>query len=438
MAAVPALKEEPFVNSMNNYRSSLKFELQHTKFPNSTVENYSSNWEKVVKKIYQYDGFGGQLDKTKYFKKDIITVLQGKVSEEDKMVAIFEYVKGRMNWNSYYGYNSYDGVKKAYENKTGNIADINLILVSMLRAASLKANPVLISTRSNGVPLFPTIEGFNYVAASVSLNGKNVFLDATNKFTKPNMLPTRALNWSGRVVKEDGASEEFSLMPILKSNSTIMLNAEIAENGDIEGKIRRSFVDYAAYTFRNRNEAVDEDSYFEKLENSLEGIEVSEYTIKDKLTVGKPVVESFDFYAEEMVEFIGEKIYISPLLWFMTEENPFTLETREYPIDFKYPIKQKYLISLKIPEGYKVETLPEPIFLALPDKQGSFKYKLGVIGGNSIQLSVEDQINVPIMAPQNYPILKEYYKTVIEKQLEKVVLSKIDGNGNTEGTTGGR
>ena len=69
-----------------------------------------------------------------------------------------------MHWNGMYGYTSDEGVKKAYDLKTGNIADINLILVGMLRAANLKANPVLISTRSNGVPLFPTMEGFNYVA----------------------------------------------------------------------------------------------------------------------------------------------------------------------------------------------------------------------------------------------------------------------------------
>lgn len=438
MIDVPALKEESFVNNMNNYRSSLKFELQYTKFPNSTFQNYTTNWEKVVKKIYEYESFGGQLDKTKYFKKDIVNVLQGKVSEEEKMIAVYQFVKDRMNWNKFYGYTSDEGVKKAYDLKSGNIADINLILVGMLRAAKLKANPVLISTRSHGVPLFPTLDGFNYVAASVNIDGNDIFLDATNKFTKPNLLPTRALNWSGRVVKENGASEQFSLMPSYKSETTVMLNANLDENGDLEGKMRRSFKDYAAYSFRNVNEAVDEDSYLEKVENNLTGIEISEYKIKDKLTVGKPATESFDFYAEEMVEFIGDKIYISPLLWFTTEENPFTLETREYPIDFKYPIKEKYLISLKIPDGYQVEFVPEPMILSLPDKQGSFKYNLGVIGGTNLQITVEEQINVPILAAQNYPLLKEYYKTIIEKQLEKVVLSKIVGNGNTKSAAGSR
>lgn len=96
------------------------------------------------------------------------------------------------------------------------------------------------------------------------------------------------------------------------------------------------------------------------------------------------------------------------------------------------------MFKIKIPEGYKVDFLPEPITLVMPENQASFNYKLGVLNGNIIQVSAVEQVNVPIVQASNYPILKNYYKSVIEKQLEKVVLSKINGNGNTESTTGGR
>ncbi len=439
MKDVPALKPEPFINNINNYRSSLKLELQYTKFPNSSIKNYTSNWEKVVKKIYDHESFGGQLNKSKYFKDDLNTVLQGKATSQDKMLAIYQFVKERMNWNNNYGYTSDEGVKKAYESKTGNIADINLILVGMLRAANLKVNPVLISTRSHGIPLFPTLEGFNYVAASVNIDGNTVLLDATNKFAKPNLLPTRALNWSGRIVAENGASEELSLMPKIRAGKIIMLDAELSDSGELNGKIRRVLEDdYAAYVFRNIYEAMDEDSYLGKLEEKYDGIEIEEYMIKNKLNIGKSIVENFDFYGEDLVEFIGDNIYMSPMLWFTTAENPFTLDERTYPIDFTYPTKNKYMFKIKIPDGYKVDFLPEPITLVMPQKQASFKYKLGVLNGNIIQVSAVEQVNVPIVQAGNYPILKNYYKSVIEKQLEKVVLSKINGNGNTEGTTGGR
>lgn len=92
--------------------------------------------------------------------------------------------------------------QKAYTDKTGNVAEINLMLTSMLRYAGLEANPVLISTRSNGIAYYPTIAAFNYVVSAVDISGELVLLDATEKYSNINVLPFRDLNWIGRLVKK--------------------------------------------------------------------------------------------------------------------------------------------------------------------------------------------------------------------------------------------
>jgi hypothetical protein len=83
--------------------------------------------------------------------------------------------------------------KKKYKDKTGNVAEINLMLTAMLRYASLNANPVLVSTRSNGISFFPNRSAFNYVIAIEVADG--LILDATEQFSSPNILPLRVLNW---------------------------------------------------------------------------------------------------------------------------------------------------------------------------------------------------------------------------------------------------
>ncbi|PIF00377.1 MAG: hypothetical protein CR994_06340 [Maribacter sp.] len=57
-------------------------------------------------------------------------------------------------------------------------------------------------------------------------------------------------------------------------------------------------------------------------------------------------------------------------------------------------------------------------------RQANFTYKLGVVDGGFMQFYIEDQINVPIIQAGDYMVIKNYYKTIIEKQLEKIVLSK--------------
>ncbi|WP_299434543.1 DUF3857 domain-containing protein [uncultured Maribacter sp.] len=424
MVNVPSLKKELYVNSMNNYRSAIKYELQYVKFPNSSLENYSSSWEDVVKKIYKNEEFGNQLNFKKYYKSDLEKVVLGKASEKEKTNAVYSYVQSRMNWNGINGYYTDEGVKKAYDLKVGNVADINLMLVSMLRSAGLNANPVLVSTRSNGVPLFPTRYGFNYVVALVKIEGKNIFLDATSKYSKPNMLPVRALNWAGRIVKEGGLSASISLMPDYTSSENIMMLASISNTGDAEGKVRRVCKDYIAYNFRAINSDLSEEDYLEKLEENYNGIEISEYSIKNKEKVGKPILESFSFNAEDATEIIGDKMYLSPLFWLSQTENPFKKENREYPIDYGYPWEDTYSITIKIPKGYKIESVPESCNIVIGDDIGQYILLIAKTS-DGLQIKSELKVNQAIIFATHYKGLKDFYNAMVEKQTEKVVLSKI-------------
>lgn len=437
MTEVPALKEEPYVNAMDNYRSAVKYELQHVQYPQSVRESYSTTWEAVIKKIYENESFGGQLKLNRYYKEDLETLKNTSSSDAELIASIFMHVQKRMNWNSMYGYYAEKGVKNAYKDKTGNIADINLMLTSMLQTAGLDANPVLVSTRGHGVPMFPTREGFNYVVASVQLEGGSVLLDATNKYTKPNLLPTRALNWYGKLIKKDGTFNTLNLIPNKTSIESTKMSVQLLANGEIEGKLRKTHSDYNAYVFRNKYGSVNEDDYLEKLENKNEGMEISDYQIKNKNALGKAVMESFAFNLDNQGDVVGDKIYFSPLFHLAMIENPFKLDERNYPIDFTYPWQDRYVMNIVLPEGYVVASKPEDLNLGLADNMGGFKYKI-VENGNSLQVLVDLKINKAVMSQEYYGAIKELFKNAVEKQTEKVVLSKISSNGAADGTGKGR
>lgn len=437
MQDVPALKEEPHVNNMNNYRSAVLFELQYTKFPQSPIKSYTTTWEKVIKTIYESRDFGGQLTQKKYFRDALQALIADRTDAGEKAAVIFQYVQNHMNWNGMIGFYADKGVKKAYEDRSGNIADINLMLTAMLNEAGLDANPVLISTRDHGVPLFPTRKGFNYVVASISLNDNIVLLDASNKYTKPNVLPIHALNWYGKLIKKDGNFKSVSVMPkkISKENSNCSLSLD--QNGLITGRMRKTYTDFKAYEFRNKFNDIQEDSYLEKLESSNVGMEIGEYAVKNNKTIGKPVMENLDFTMEGQIAKVGDKMYFNPLFNSTMTENPFKLEERNYPIDYAYPWEEKMVVNISIPEGYKIETLPTDIKLGLPNNTASFIYKV-VAKGNQIQVLADLKMNTAIIAAVDYPNLKELYKKIVEKEAEKVVLSKITADGPQETTAGSR
>ena len=90
---LPAIKEEAFVNNINNYAASLEQELSMTHYPNEPMKPFSSDWNAVVKTIYDYEDFGPELNKTSYFEADVKPIIAGLDTPEDKITALLNYVK---------------------------------------------------------------------------------------------------------------------------------------------------------------------------------------------------------------------------------------------------------------------------------------------------------------------------------------------------------
>lgn len=424
LSNIPALKEEPFVNNIDNYRSSVKYELSFVSFPQSPIKYYSTTWEDVVKTIYKTSSFDAELDKTGYFEKFVDILIANETDPLKRVTLIFDLLKNKIKWDGYYGKFPNNGVKKAFIDNTGNVAEINLILTSMLRYAGLNANPVLVSTRDNGMPLFPTVDGYNYVISAVETDNGIILLDATGKYSAPNVLPFRTLNWEGRIIRKDNSSTTIDLYPKEKSKKQVSMIISLNDKGVIEGGIRTTQTNHLAMSYREDYLETGKSQFLEKLENKLNGIDLDEFQVKNESDLSKPIVESYKFSIENQADIINDKIYFSPLFFLKTKENPFKLDKREFPVDFGYPSNSKYLMNINLPDGYKIESIPSPIVLMLPDNLGSYTYNITTFS-NSVQISIETEINQPIISSLHYESLKAYFSKIIETEAEQIVLSKI-------------
>ncbi|WP_299209221.1 DUF3857 domain-containing protein [uncultured Dokdonia sp.] len=292
---LPALKEEPFAGNLNNYISALQFELSYTKFPNSEVRYYATSWEDVATKIYKSDNFGKELEITKYFKEDIDALLSGVATSKERMIKVFDFVKSKMTWNEYYGVYTDKGVKKAYADGLGNVADINLMLVAMLNYAGVETNPILLSTKANGIPFFPTRTGFNYVIAGAVLDNRLFLLDGVDKTGSPSVLKTNLLNWKGRMVRADGSSLLVDLLPSNPATHTSLMNLEVNEDLVITGNSKNRFTGHYAKGQRARYRNLNEDQQSEKMEENFESLEMIDHSFKDMDDADEPLILEYNF-----------------------------------------------------------------------------------------------------------------------------------------------
>ncbi|WP_190811267.1 transglutaminase domain-containing protein [Flagellimonas sp. S3867] len=421
---MPALQQESYVDNIDNYRSGVVFELVSVDFP-GYFRSYSRTWGDVAKVIGGSDDYKNQLDRTRSFDDEIDALLEGKESQEDKMKAIFKYVKDNITWNGVDGKYFYHGIKKTLSEKKGNSADINLLVVAMLRYAGIDSNPVVISTKDNLIPFFPTINRLNYVLAYAVIDEKQYFMDATEEFSDLNVLPTRDYNWKGILIDNNKKVwKQIDIASPGKSTSFYVMDINLQDDGSCEGTCKTRFNRHSAMSFRKKYNGQDVDTYLTSKENKLSNIEIDNYTVKNADSHEGNVSESFDFFDDYGADAIDGKLFLKPLGFLSMKENPFKKEKREYPVDFGYSFKDTYMVNINIPEGYKVEHAPESVVVSLPEKLGTFRYIVAQ-APEKVSVRVNFEINREMIASDSYPFLREFFKQIIAKESEQLILSKI-------------
>ena len=249
-------------------------------------------------------------------------------------------------------------------------------------------------------------------------------VDASEKYSLKNVLPIRALNWKGTVIKDDGTVSFIDLASSIPSNIEFNLNYKISEDGLIEGLNRVRYENLATIDYRNKNSDIDEDELISTIEQENNDIEIINFRVSNLTEISKPIIEVYQFEKEDGVEIIGNKMYVSPMLFLSEKENPFKLDKREYPIDYGTPWQKSVTTAIEIPEGYSVESLPENVAVGLSNEIGKFIYSIKQVG-NKIVLASLLEVNQGVVPAQNYQEIKVFYKMIVDKNLEKIVLNRL-------------
>jgi len=423
---VPAFKEEANMTCAENYMTSIAYELGSFNPPYGMVKNYSNTWESISKTLLKDEDFGMQINGGMFLNGQVDLINNTSKTDEEKVEAAYSYIRQYMNWNNKNGIYSYDGIRNAFNEKTGNCADINLMLVSLLKRLKFDAQPVILSTRDNGFihPAQILLEQFNYVVASVKLNDKILLLDATDKFLPMGMLPERCLNEKGRTITE-GGGDWVPIQPEELYKKAYQVSFTIDKDGMVKGHMTEKQEGYAALNKRHDLQYyTNEDEYLKKYQENNPGMEITLDSITGKEQLIDPLTIYYEFESDKQTENAGNLLLINPYIAAQSEKNPYKLEQRDYPVDYSYNYSITYMVTITIPDGFTPENLPAPTRFILPGNSASFMYNVQK-NGNSIVLISKFEIKKVIFLPTEYGALKEFYNKMIEIEKQQIVLKAI-------------
>lgn len=424
MKDLSAIKADDFMTTVEDYRSSIDFELARTFFPSGGERNYSITYKDLTKTLLQDDNYGMPLRKFGKTAKKIASEIIAKSASKDTLVLVenaYNYVRNTMSWNEMARLGVSAKLDQIYEKKIGNSTEINLILVAVLQELGFDANPVVLSTRSHGkvLPDIALIDRFNYSVAHLMIKGKDFMLDATDRYVKMNMLPKRCLNERGWLISKN--PRWVSLVPIEKKYVNTQLVFSIEEDQQLKGHFNEYYYGYASSEKKAEVNELSEEKYFEKLKNQYTNFETPIFKFNE--SESKELNINCQTTVNEAYTVAGDRIFIQPLLWETQKQNPFTQSERKYPVDFGYNIQETVSAKYTIPKSYSVESLPSYTNLYLPNNKGKYLFMIKAENG-IIEIMSQLLLNKSVFTADEYFDLRELFNKMIAKQNEQIVLKK--------------
>lgn len=425
-----SVKTEPYMNHFADYLEKVQFQLagyksQSTNILGQTESGYEkmfSNWQELADFFMDRKTFTSFLNPDKNALKTFPSSDIADTSKIEIVRAHYSYVTQNFIYDGKGGILPNQTINEVSVSKKGNRADINLYLMAILNASGIEAHPVMISSKGNGrsdLVTFPFADQFNHLMLVVNTGDKLYYVDACNPSMPMGFLPLDFHVKEGFLLKE----KESGLMQIIIDHrSGINQFVEIKsspENGFLKTTNIR-FMDYDAVVYGDISQKETLESFKKHIIPTSEENMIS-FEPSIKKIANRHVLETLITNDENPED--EENIFILPFTINRWTENPFTADTRTFPVDFNYIVNDKYSAKIAIPEGYVLDDYPENISLTIPDGTLSFTYNTVAMNGN-VQVNLHFSVKNNFITAENYPSLKYFMEILTSKIKEPLVLQK--------------
>lgn len=421
---VPAFKREPYISTASNHISRIHFQLKAIRYSETNITQVVKDWYSTADALMKDADFSKEIYDDNGWLKDEIKRLAIIGEDLNTAKKIFAFIRDNYSCTDYDTRWLSQTLKKTFQSKTGNVADINMLLVAMLRKVGYNAVPVLLSTRDNGVAneTVALLTQYNYVIARLELADKVFLLDASRSKIGFGNLPTDCYNGYARIIDKVPA--------VINLDTDSIENADIISvqlTNDDKGKMKGGYYGIAgkfeSMSLRNKFSGKKSEEILKEITQGYpNGFSFENLGIDSLKMYDLPLVVRYDIKAE-----IGENdediIYFNPMLKEGYKNNPFASAERLYPVEMPFCINEIYLLTMEIPKGYKVEELPKSVRVNFNETEGRFEYIVSKQGDN-ILLRSKLFFKKAFFDPEDYEVLRNFFGFIVQKHSEQIVFKK--------------
>lgn len=425
---IPAFQPEPFSANAQQNISSIRFDLIQFQYPMSPSVVIPHEPAAVAKEIYKDRSFGSELKQEKFWSKTLENIDLEGVKAVEKAEKVIAYVQQHIKWDQHYAYWADKGVKKAMSQGEGNSADINLALVGALRAAGFLAEPIVLSTLSNGKAPILFTRFMNHVIVGFQIESQFYVVDGTMEDAVLNVLPFEDLNGDGWMITNQFEVTKVDLTPKQLSFKQEEFQLILDASGNATGTMKSLLTRYEALAFKTKYGRES------TLNRSREAIEArsSQFFLSQgeiKATPTKDIdlqfqVRKFNFATKDPQ---NKTLTFNPMEFYRDKANPFEHPVRETDIHLSYPFVDMYKLVVQLPDGYQLKHYPTDEVFTSQKTGANMIYEVKVLEGNQLQIGLSLRMQKTDISKEDYKELRLLYLALQQRIKESpVVLEKVN------------
>ncbi|MGQ9705712.1 MAG: DUF3857 domain-containing protein [bacterium] len=362
-------------------------------------------------------------------KRKVHDLTDGKEGIEKKVESIYNYITSEVRYVGLeFGIGGYKPRKatRVFSTHYGDCKDKGILFITMLKEIGVKADIVLVRTRSKGITKYdlPMLGLFNHFITLVHLPDRDLFIDATPEFSRYTELPFEDQDIDVFVIGEWGS--KFMKTPLKSSEENftdISMEIWLSKDGSATSKRTVVYGDKDSPSQRKRYlSPAQRKRLLEEYWNSL----YPQSTISDLIFDGienktKNVSISYNLF----IPWFGT---IQNNIWRLPTRIPtddlvkrYTSRSmRVYPLLMDEPFTIRSTIIYHLPEDSYIEG-DIPLDIEMKSKFGSITANY-TVDKNTLTAKIVITINTIIVQPEDYSALRSFLNECDVRESEQFTI----------------
>ena len=404
---IPAVDVSSYISSIDDIRAQIKFQISEFGIPRQPLEN---SWEFVAAQLRNRNPYEKiePYDTLEQMGGEIASSLNSLTTAQD---SIYQVVNSSAQFNGVNSVFADGSLTHVLEGEPASQAEINLVLLSMLRGAGIDAKPMLLSGREFGQinKSFPSVFQFNRLLVISEIDGKQYFMDASFPVSLPNLIPIESFNSQGMALTQ----ESYEWIDILPEQSLfdldIDIEASLSTNGTLSGTLTAQTRGYPSQNIREELESgtpvpeIIKQTFFEVYSDA----EMSSGSLEINPQNRNVVDVVTDFKIPNYAASFRDGIEFRPMIVGYLFRNPFESTQRRVPITLDAPEKLSIHYTVDLPDGFVVDEMGETHATSL---QGAALREEYISEGNTVEYSFDIDISRKEFPADVYSQLRRIYE----------------------------